>query len=256
MNDPHVEELHYTIKHGDHVDYTKTGPFEHDGEGFHVRIEDCRAKIFMNAHFASVEGARAAAETLLWAWELDMALRYGPGALQFVYQRPVVIDRRPEPGVTVMIAEVGCIALTGGSFRACVGFAKFPAPPTGIARDKLVDDMFAKYVRYRNERAELTSVANYCLTALVTATGGGRKEASKQFSISRDVLGRLATLAANKGGAEARKANGSAQELTTSERRWLEEVMPLLIRRASEIAFDPHATYPLITMANLPTLAD
>ena len=113
MNDPHVEELHYTIKHGDHVDYTKTGPFEHEAEGFNVRIEDCRAKISMKAHFASVEGACAAVETLLRAWELDMSLRYGPGALQFVFQRPVVIDRRPAPGVTVMIAEVGCIALAG-----------------------------------------------------------------------------------------------------------------------------------------------
>ena len=34
MNDPHVEELHYRVQHGDQVDYAKAPPFEREEKDF------------------------------------------------------------------------------------------------------------------------------------------------------------------------------------------------------------------------------
>lgn len=50
-------------------------------------------------------------------------------------------------------------------------------------------------------------------------------------------------------------ADARAEDFTSQERQWLEEVMPVLIRRAAEVAYDPNRTLPEITMANLPTLS-
>ena len=81
MNDPHVKALHYTVKHGPHVDYSKAPPFEREESDFKIRIEGLHAEITMKSHFASLEEARAAIEPFLRAWSLDMALTYGPRAL-------------------------------------------------------------------------------------------------------------------------------------------------------------------------------
>ncbi len=50
MNDPHVEALHYRIKHAVSVDFDKASPLEHEEPGFSVRIEKGQAKIVMKDH--------------------------------------------------------------------------------------------------------------------------------------------------------------------------------------------------------------
>ena len=49
----------------------------------------------------------------------------------------------------------------------------------------------------------------------------------------------------------ARKAVGAAVDFTAAEHQWLEQAMSLIIRRAAEVAFDPKATRPQITMTDL-----
>lgn len=120
-------------------------------------------------------------------------------------------------------------------------------------RNSVVDLMFNRYVLYRDGGTTLGDAANYCLTEFERAAGG-RDAAAKKFSIDKKVLGKLGNLTANKGGAEARKAVGSATDFTSAERQWLEEAMTLIIRRASEVAFDPNAKHRPITLADLPRL--
>jgi len=119
--------------------------------------------------------------------------------------------------------------------------------------DVAVDFMFLRYGLYREQRTTLPDTANYCLTVLERAAGG-RKAAAEHFSIAFSILRTLGELAAAKGGKEARKFAGSQAEFTPAERRWLQQALPRLIRRAAEKAFDPSAALPQITMAELPPL--
>jgi hypothetical protein len=253
MNDPHVEALHYSVRHGEHVDYTQAVPFDHEEKDFRIKNADERAHITMKSHFPSLADARAVVEPFLRAWELDVGLRYGPRALEFDYKRGQVIDRRPTPGVHALLAEPMNLKLSFPTPKVTVGFTTFPAPRGGMASDPVVDLMFNRYVLYRDSGASLGDAANYCLTFL-EKSAGGRQAASRKFSIAKTVLDKLAVLSATKGGAKARNAEGATTDFSSAEVQWLEQAMTLIIRRASEVAFDPHAARPLITMADLPPL--
>jgi hypothetical protein len=92
-------------------------------------------------------------------------------------------------------------------------------------------------------------------TAAVAIPGKqNRAAASTHFAIDVPVLSKLGELTGTKGGREARKFIGSQMEFTANERAWLMAVIPLLVRRAAQTAFDPAASRPMITMANLPHL--
>jgi hypothetical protein len=117
--------------------------------------------------------------------------------------------------------------------------------------------MSGRFERYQFGRTTLNDAANFCLTVLEDNSGapnGKRSAAARRYNISRPVLDTVASLAASKGGAEARKALGAQSEFTTTERAWLEKAIKLIIWRAAEVAGNPSAALPQITMADLPPL--
>ncbi|HEY1979288.1 MAG TPA: hypothetical protein VGH13_04315 [Xanthobacteraceae bacterium] len=253
MNDPHIESLIYRIRHNDSVTYASAAPMEHAAPDFKVGIEKGRVQIDLIGHYTKVSDARAVVEPFLRAWELNAALNSGPGEFEFVFERANIIERAPKPGVVgaAAFAAVGVMETT----RAMVSKFSFPPPPLqGVARDATVDLMFERYCRLREQRTTLSDAANYCLTALEMAALG-RKQASARFNVDLPVLRTLGELAATKGGKEARKAKASEAEYTPAERDWLTKVLPLIIRRAAEVAFDPDAPRQQISMADLPQLS-
>jgi len=74
MNDPHVDMLHYSIRHSEGVDYTAASPQEGRHTSFTVRIESGQATVSMVDHCATAEDARVIVEPFLRAWELSSAL--------------------------------------------------------------------------------------------------------------------------------------------------------------------------------------
>jgi len=99
-------------------------------------------------------------------------------------------------------------------------------------------------------------MAFFCLTFL-EGQAGGRAEAARRYRIGRRVLRKLGELTGSVGGPrEARKMNrrGVNRPLSDLERRWIEAVVPALIRRVGEYDFDQHAPWREITMADLPSL--
>jgi hypothetical protein len=215
MNDPHVEALHYSVRHAEDVDYEKAAPCRHYTAGFTVRIEADRAEVTMKTHHATVETARAEVEPFLRAWELTAALQLRPGEFEFAYDRAAIIDRNPTPGSTVaIIAEMG---LAIDSVRAHVGRSKYPdPPPVGLERDATVEMMFDRFRLYRTGRTTLGDAANYCLTVLEYAAVG-RKRAAQRYNIAMTILNTLGGLAGEKGGEEARKARGASKPFTGAE---------------------------------------
>jgi hypothetical protein len=124
MNDPHIEALHYSIRHAEHVDYDNASTLSHDTAGFTVRVQNGCAEVIMKNHHASVETARVEVEPLLRAWELTAALEYGPGEFEFGYERAIVVDRNPTPGVG---AAVGTASGSGTlTATAHLGRSRYP----------------------------------------------------------------------------------------------------------------------------------
>jgi len=132
MNDPHVEALHYRIRHADSVDFDKALPLEHEEPGFSVQIEKGHAKIAMKQRYPTAESARAVVKPFLRAWELKSALFSVADKFEFAYQNSDVIDRRPTPGVlhTQGIAISSPIIANA---HARVGRASYPHPPGGFS---------------------------------------------------------------------------------------------------------------------------
>jgi hypothetical protein len=202
---------------------------------------------------------RAFVDPFLRGWELDMALRYRPNALKFVYDRADIVDRNPQQGpITAHAKSVLAAVKSRVTVTTCVGFAKFPDPPTTrMERDTAVDIMFASFAAYLENRTQLGHAAYFCLTAIEERGGKFKKNrpaGAHYYSICMSVLSKIGNLTDNKGGPRARKAHGSRIEFTDKETRWLEEAMRVLIRRASEVAYDPTGSHRELTMADLPRI--
>lgn len=120
--------------------------------------------------------------------------------------------------------------------------------------------MFDRYMNYRQKREPLPGTAYFCLTVLENmAEGkkrdgeGKRKAASRYFQIDEEVLKKIGRLSSTKGGpAGARKSEGVSHDLTNEERRFLEEAVEKMIRRAAEKAHSPDADLPKIKLSDLP----
>jgi len=251
MSDPHVDALYYFVKHFDTVDYAGAEALEYETPGFTVRIAEGRADVAMTSHHATADRARKEVEPLLRALELTTALEFGPGQFEFVYDTAKIVDRASTPETFGVVATSSfAIEIADAHIRR----SKYPdPPPPSIAVDEVVAQMFECFRQYRASRRRLPDAANFCLTAL-EKSGGGRSGAATRFAVAKTVLNKAGQLADEKGGNEARKAKGAGAEFTAAERQWLEEAMKRLILRAAEIAGNPSASLPQITMADLPPL--
>ena len=249
MNDPHVVALIYRVKHDASVNYEKAAPLEHDGDAFTVRVKDGEARFEMKDQFETAEAAREAVEPFIRRWEFAASLERGPGEFELLFKNAEIEDRNPTPGVVHVSA--GAIAVSGMSASVVVGRGHYPDPPEGIAVNADVEAMLARYSRYRQGKDTLPGMAYFCLTVLEESAGNRAAIASK-FNVAGSVLSSLGRLTGEKGGTEARKGQGRTHEFTPVERKWLDEAVKRLIRRAAEVAHDPAQSRQQITMADLP----
>lgn len=252
MNDPHVESLHYSIKHDVSIAYEKAPPLSYDGPDFSVRVEGGRADVAMRVHCANAEEARRLVEPFLRAWELAAALERNPGEFELEYENAKVIDRKPPPGYVDHL-ETAAFVVTGGSVEFRLNRASYPPPTTSMLRNSVTDSMFECFCRYREGRRTLADAGYFCLT-IAEREAGDRPSAAQRFAIDIDVLRKIGELTANKGGEDARKAGGANVDYTDREKQWIDAAMKALIRRAAEVAHDAHAERPVMTMADLPGL--
>ena len=262
MNDPHVVALYYRLGHREHFDYSKTKPLAHEEDDFAIQIADGAVRVTMKRHFATLDSARSAVDQCLRAWELDVALRYGPGSLEFIYQQGEIIDRSPIPGANALIAGSAKMRFRVHG-HTTVGFSEIPMPARRLAFTADVEMMFVKFRQYRDGRTTLPDAANFCLTCLeypfniqskVKGQPKSRELAIKCYGIELEVLSKIASLTANKGGPEARKRQGVNAPFTPSEEQWLQAVIPVLIRRVAEFECDAAVAGEIIKMTDLPTL--
>jgi hypothetical protein len=124
--------------------------------------------------------------------------------------------------------------------------------------DADIEVMAYRHWLYRQGRDTLGAMAYFCLTVLKNSAGRRRKRrrhVAAQYNVAQTVIKKLEELTTLKGGRDARKGEGVAHNLTSSERMWIESTIKRLIRRAADLAADPDQELPIITMAKLPHLS-
>lgn len=264
MNDPHVEAIHYFVQHDGSVDYSGAEPLVYDDGLFRIRAEQRHVVLEPKCHYATEQKAKSAAEGFVRRWEFEAALQARSSAFRLVYERVDIVDRKPPPlppGIGQPSSVYWSIHVPEVQGTVTKNLATYPAPSSGSALDP--DDRDVKSMLYRLDlcrmgREPLASVAYFCLTmledsALQVAPGKPKKRqaAANHYQIEMCVLNRVGKLSSEKGGDEARKAQGRSDSFTQEESRFLGAAVAAFIRRAAEKAADPDRALPCITMANL-----
>ena len=115
--------------------------------------------------------------------------------------------------------------------------------------------MLSRYVGYREGKEPITTTAYFCLTVLEASKGKRRfrlPAAAKRYRVSQPVLKQLANLTPNRGGMDARKAQGVHQSFTLQETHCLKAARTAIIRWVVEFAYDPNASLEMITACGFP----
>ena len=245
MNDPHVVALLYQIEHGRSVDYSKANPISHEETGFRVEIANEQVRFEFKKHYATKDAARKAIEDYIRVWEFDSGLRKGPNHFKLRFKKAQIEDKKPIPGVL----DTSVSIMTGVptvSVMATVS-KPYPSPPSpGLKLIPDVQTMYDRYEGYLEGREPLASMAYFCLTIL-----GGKKKAAKMYRIKLKVLNKIGNLSSERGGQQARKAIGKDNDLTYQDRRFLEDAIKAVIRRAAEKAYAPDSDLQEISLSDL-----
>ena len=251
---PRVFILHYRVNCPDYLDYTNVPPIEVDEDAFHVTLKDKHAVVRMKEPCASKEDARSLVDPFLEKWEFEADLaRPEAEAFRFQFIHAEIEGPAPAPHEH----EIRMRAVATGTLRAQIRVAppSYPRPPSSpLELSKEVILMHVRYQKYKHGRTLLPEMAYYCLTVLEDAAKGAkykgkkREKAARQFKIELAVLDCIGHLCAEKGGDIARKAQGAPSKFTPEEKRFLELVIPVIIRRVAQIEAGWDA--PTLSLAN------
>ena len=265
MNDPHVAVLIYKIEHGDSIDYSKAKPLDHEEAGFRVKITNGQVCFKFKDHHASVDEAREAIGNYIRSWELDAGLREGPNRFKLKFDQSQIEDRNPTPGA-VSIGTPVRFSFTLSEPTVTLSPACYPPPPSGVMLiTSDVQTLYDRYKGYCQDREELPGMAYFCLTVLEDSVAQQpqkastnrkpstkRKKAAEKYGIELEVLTKIGFLSSDKGGQQARKKSGMNNNLTAQDRRFLEEAIKAIIRRAAEKACPSNSDFPEISLSAFP----
>ena len=264
MNDPHVVALVFSVEHGPAVAYRGDAPaIEHQEPGFRVRLTDGTVRFELDEHYATQEEALERVGPYVRNWEMDACLSGRPGDFRLEFIEAEVIDRDPPPPTPGTINLSATITAGVPTIRANLSVVRpsYPPPPAGVtlkADDRDVETMYRRLSDYYEGREPLPGVAYFCFTMLKSLSskhgrGGQRARAAAYHHISDAALKEIEKLSSTKGGAgSARKAGGVGTDLSRKEELFLEAAVKMIIRRAAEVAQNPGAAFPPITLADLP----
>lgn len=259
MRDPHVESLRYRLKTSATTTYKNPPAVKVIRDEFECHLNDGVLTCRIREHYPAVEEARRVVEGFLSSWEIKTALELGRDEMRFQFEDSHVIDRNPPPpGSPKNIQLSGTVVMTSNTSAILhVTRRKYPDPPTVFTVTPDVETLWQRYNNYLDGKEPLSSMAYFCLTVVQNKADGrkSRKSAAKLFSIQKTILCKLGNLTSNKGDAETvRKApeKGSITALSEKEKKWIEAVVKILIRRTGELA--NIQSVRRITMTDLPKI--
>lgn len=156
MQDPHVVSLTYTLLVPADEIYQGVSPVDSGQPAFHARLEEGKLNLTMNAHFASVDDARAQVSSFLSAWEMDAFLN--GRKIEFSFLEGEVIDRNP-PAVrgNVLECSVGAFVISSAEARLTVHRKIYPAPPTWNEVSPVAKRLYGRFVTLMEGRESITA---------------------------------------------------------------------------------------------------
>jgi hypothetical protein len=259
MRDPHVQTLEYQVQPAEGVRFGDAPPVEWETPEFRARLVGASLTVSMLRHYATEAEARRAVDPYAKAWEVTASLDLGRPAFGLDFRRAAVIDRAPPADAGVRSPATGSLSVAA-TVAPVQTYPAYPEPPTVFAITPDVESMWGRWTGYMNDREPLASMASMCLTILEAGAGGRpdarRTSAAAKYGVTRDVLELLGDLTSDLGEAQTgRGAHVSRRSPHThAEVGWIEAVVPLLIRRAGEVAYDPGRRWPQISLADFPQL--
>lgn len=180
--------------------------------------------------------------------------------MTFKYRSGTVIDRNPPPQGKSSVSRAEGELLSQMTLNAQVGLdlvlrpAAYPSPPTGFSWSPDVGALWQRYSGCISGREPVASMAYFSLT-VVEALAGGRRNAPASLAISQDVLDTLGRLSSSIGDDNtARKRAETPRPHTNQEEGWMLAAVRALIKRLGELAHNPGAALPELTMSDLPQL--
>jgi hypothetical protein len=256
VRDPHVQTLHYAVGSGEGISYRDPEAISFVNHLGAFDLFDGKLGIAPAEHFSEEKDARRAIEPFLRAWEMDADLRLHLGMIRFTFERAELVDRNPpSPGSPQVIhMGVASLSLVGHSISLHLTCSTYPQPPAAFRATPEVQHAYRRWMRYRSGQEPLQAMAYFVLTLLESAAGD-RRNAARSFNIDVEVLRTIGKLSSTRGDPEtARKASlGTGfQDLTGTERQWLENAIPMVIRRLGEHASG--ASLPPIRLDDLPSI--
>lgn len=256
MRDPYVKAIYYEIKSGEGISYRDTETLEFVNHLGTFYTSENYLQVTPTEHFANATDVREALEPFLKAWEIDADLKRNIGMLRFKFDKVDLIDRDPPPPSSSQVLHIAgschsISTLKGSLHLTC---SKYPEPPVGFSATPEVTHAYRRWLGFRSGKEPLQAMSYFVLT-LAEKAANGRRLAAGRYEIDFDILQKIGELSSTKGNElTARKAGAlnQYQELSATEKRWLEDAVRLLIYRLGEHA--SRAQLSQITFAELPNL--
>ena len=255
MRDPHVQEMYYEVNSGEGISYDDPEPVSFTNHLGKFDLREGILQIFPVEHFPEEEMARRAMEPFLQSWEIEADITSNIGTIRFKFEKVKLIDRDPPPPGSSQVIQPKTVYNDSVVYDVSLHLTKkkYPDPPTAFRATPEVQHGYRRWLRYRQGKESLQSMAYFVLTML-ESVAGGRQMASNSYQIERKILDTIGKLSSIKGNESTARKAGSLkfQELTGNEKRWLEEAIQRVIQRLGETASG--AQLKQITLTDFPKL--
>ena len=242
MRDPHVERVHYKIGCGEGTSYQDPRPLEFFNRLGRFAAKDGRLTVEPADHFADQDAALAVIDPFVRGWEIVSDLTGNIGTIRFKFEKMDIIDRSPPSPGSHHLIDVQAVAWEFTTSTPTIHITRrtYPDPPETFQTTGDVELAYQRWRAFKEGRESLQTMAYFIYTLFKSKAGGVKEaEAARVFDVDRKILGKVSELSSTRGGpATARKASSSRQfnDLTGSEKEWLNQAVRLLIRRLGEHA--------------------
>lgn len=237
MRDPLVKALYYDVSSEGLVSYKNPEPLSISTGLGEFNISEGLLTVEPNEHFSNEDEARSAIDPFLRSWEIEIDLKSNIGSIRFKFQRSEIIDLDPpKPGeaTSIMVGGVSISTAISARGKLIVQQSKYPSPSLNFSASPEVQIAYDRWIRFREGKEPLLSMAYYIFTHMKNAYGG-INQISKTLSVSNNVLEKVSTLSSRHGDEKtARKAQENMKPLKPEEAVWLEAAIRKLIYRMGE----------------------
>ena len=255
MSDPHVVALRYRFVSTNEFDrFTNAVPMRLTADGFDLHLEDAILTASPHAHFATIDEARAAIEPYLASWSAHAHIERARRDIRFEFDDSHVIDRLDGSTVYPSVARAKGAAVNSAILSEN---DVYPAPPVDFRTDAVLDALLARLAELDAGRTSITDATYWAVTRIESAFGTGsgsqvRQRAAATIGVDDAILSQMGRLSTQNDPILGRKAKGTAQALTQSEKDWMRAAIVLVAGQIG--AVNAGVTPPLKTMADLPTI--